>query len=228
MGVFLNQPKWDPKTVLTTTATWVWLKIKGFGPFFHLPGFHFYFGTGFLSHSHMKKHHAKAMRAPDTPLELAGLHDPESLVGLLSPKWVRLLLRATSFCGLKGTPGKGPIFGRGLPKRRPPKKRHPNGWVSFGFPLKPRPHIRPPEFLASHSPTKARRKNRPQVHLALPARKRLSFVRGSNGNPRQAHRLAECRGTKTVNAPSSGNLCCTASCHARRNLETRLLAGFHC
>ena len=34
---------------------WVWLKIKqegqtaGFGPCFHLPGFHF--GTGFLSHS---------------------------------------------------------------------------------------------------------------------------------------------------------------------------------
>ena len=34
---------------------WVWLKINqegqtaGFGPFFHLPGFHF--GTGFLSHS---------------------------------------------------------------------------------------------------------------------------------------------------------------------------------
>ena len=35
---------------------WVWLKIQegqtaGFGPCFHLPGFHF--ATGFLSHSHL-------------------------------------------------------------------------------------------------------------------------------------------------------------------------------
>ena len=40
------------------TRKWVWLNIEqegqtaGFGPCFHLPGFHF--GTGFLSHSQIK------------------------------------------------------------------------------------------------------------------------------------------------------------------------------
>ena len=35
-GEFTYQPKWDPKTVLTTTAIWVWVKIKppGFSPWF--------------------------------------------------------------------------------------------------------------------------------------------------------------------------------------------------
>ena len=42
---------------VSNAGKWVWLKIKqegqtaGFGPCFHLPGFHF--GTGFVSHSQM-------------------------------------------------------------------------------------------------------------------------------------------------------------------------------
>ena len=45
-----------PRVRTLCRLTWVWLKINnrgfaGFGPCFHLPGFHF--GTGFLSHSHM-------------------------------------------------------------------------------------------------------------------------------------------------------------------------------
>ena len=47
-----------PLVFLGFVDSWVWLKIKqggqtaGFGPCFHLPGFHF--GTGFLSHGQLE------------------------------------------------------------------------------------------------------------------------------------------------------------------------------
>ena len=56
------------------TITWVWLKIQegqtaGFGPYVHLPGFHF--GTGFLS-SHMGYvgHFGQAMSASEQQMHV--------------------------------------------------------------------------------------------------------------------------------------------------------------
>ena len=58
-GMFtaLNRKPRCSKEDLNQSNMWLWLKIKqegqtaGFGPCFHLPGFHF--GTGFWSHSHV-------------------------------------------------------------------------------------------------------------------------------------------------------------------------------
>ena len=56
-GPQTDNPRIYRNFTVRQVGTWLWLKIQelgqtaGFGPCFHLPGFHF--GTGFLSHTHI-------------------------------------------------------------------------------------------------------------------------------------------------------------------------------
>ena len=84
-------------TRVPSPKNWVWLKIKlegrtaGFGPCFHLPGFHF--GTGFLSHSQLQTSSPSPKNQPASNSEEALVLAPVN--GLMQAPKKQHSMRAT-------------------------------------------------------------------------------------------------------------------------------------